>query len=704
MQALISSRTTLVVRSLILALILSVPSAAPASAIQGGTTVTASSAPWLVGVISRMPNGDENRCSGSVIAARWILTAAHCVTNVSNNSALSPSAIRVLAPGLSPDSAGAWERGVAPLDVYPSGLYTFYTDGFYPWADIALIELEAGISGTKSIRLDSPTASNPNGTPVRAYGWGMINTRGTSTGRLARSAPLKVLASSGDATCRQWTVNNDNQGPSLICAGSNLRSVGVCSGDSGGPLIKAGRIPVQIGITSFAGMSGCATYNQPGQFVRIATMRWWIDSVIGKASVLSPTEGTDEWPYFAGAQYLFDAVEVGESGNILILGGHDDDDGANWMYSWAERVYGNVARHDLTFASEYNGRDQFNFFDETIGDANVLSDGRPIWATTETFGSSTVSLINVTQADGNGERYDIWESGTELAEKILGKEYSNGWRMSYPSLAPTADGGAVVVYEISQGNFGTADIVVAEWAVGGRLASSFGGDGWARFGAVGINERPYEVVLLADGRIAVLGSYEQSCAVWILKREGQLDTSWDQDGVKTFGSRGCIARSATEDENGGLFVVGADVAQTQTSNSSAFITHLNQSGALDTTFGVAGYVWARTPGVDYLMDICKTANGVLVAAGQSSASERRNHKSGVGSLGLLVVVSDSGKATSTFGTQTYREFALGGQNDYFVSTECLSNGSVGIGGQSIIGKGDGTDDLWSFILKINVTP
>ena len=104
------------------------------------------------------------------------------------------------------------------------------------------------------------------------------------------------------------------------------------------------------------------------------------------------------------------------------------------------------------------------------------------------------------------------------------------------------------------------------------------------------------------------------------------------------------------------------------------------------------------------MDVCKTPEGVLVAAGQSSASDRYNFLSGVGSLGLITVVSTTGKPTSTFGTKTYREFALGGQNDYFVSTECMSDGSVVIGGQSVLALSDDTDDLLSLILKINVKP
>jgi uncharacterized delta-60 repeat protein len=289
-------------------------------------------------------------------------------------------------------------------------------------------------------------------------------------------------------------------------------------------------------------------------------------------------------------------------------------------------------------------------------------------------------------------------------QKILGSDYVNTWNIDGRIILPTSGGGAIAVYEIHQGDSGSSDIVAVEWNSTGSLTSTLGGDGWARIGRAGIEERPYEALVMADGRLAILGQYESSCAVWMLKRDGSLDTSWDGDGMRTFGSRGCIARGAEEDGVGGIFVVGADVAQSVTSNSSAFITHLNQTGATDSTFGTSGYVWVRTAGVDYLIDICKTADGILVAAGQSSASSRRSYSSGVGSLGLLAVVTTAGKRTSTFGTKVYREFALGGQNDFFVSTECMSDGSVVIGGQSVLALSDDTDDLWSLILKINVKP
>ena len=49
----------------------------PMALIIGGTDVEDGKAPYLAGLVY---NNSETYCGGSIIAARWILTAAHCVT------------------------------------------------------------------------------------------------------------------------------------------------------------------------------------------------------------------------------------------------------------------------------------------------------------------------------------------------------------------------------------------------------------------------------------------------------------------------------------------------------------------------------------------------------------------------------------------------------------------------------------------------
>jgi hypothetical protein len=633
-----------------------------------------------------------------VIGTRWILTAAHCVTEESDNTALSPSQVRVLGPGQSPDLAGAWERGTVPVEIYPSNLYT-YTEESYPWADIALIELEQQLPRTTILKLDLPTATHRTREAVRAYGWGVINNSYVSAGTSARSVPLTILSNSGDATCRQWTVSDSTQGPSLICAGSNNRLSAICSGDSGGPLIKPGKVPVQIGITSFSGGKACATYSLPGQFVRISTMRWWIDSIMGTSTLISQTPGNEPWLYFSSADYIWDALKVGS--NLLMLNSWTNIE-TSQDYAWAERVFTNSARQDFSFAASTEGIDSLQLLDnEYVQDASVLTDGRPIWSTNQTIGNSDLPNIFATSASGDGTYVD-WYGGSALAQTIVGTGYGNYWTFDGRQLIPTDTGGAIIAYEIYQGN-GDSDIVVVEWNSSGQLANTFGGDGWFRFGESGIEESTWDVRLLADGSVAVLGREEDSCAVWKVARSGQLDTSWGTGGKALFGNRDCIARGASSDGSNGLFVVGTDFAATAQSNSSAFITKLTGTGVVDTTFGSAGYVRVNTVGVDYLLDICVTPSNLIVAAGQSSASSRRSYNGGVGSVGLVVVVDQNGKASpSNLDGKTHLQMALGGQNDYFVSVECLSDNTVVLGGQSIILDNDGETIAFSLLAKIQI--
>ena len=692
-----TSRKTLVIRSLILAFVLSVPSAAPASAIQGGSTVSASSAPWLVAILSREANGDEYSCSGSVIAAKWILTAAHCVTEEADNSALSPSEIRVLGPGKSPDIAGAWERGIVPLAIYPSFLYT-YTEDWYPWADIALIELDQTVPGAKILKLDAPTAKHAAGTNARAYGWGVINNSQANAGSSARTVPLKVLANSGDATCRKWTVSESYQGPSLVCAGSTNSKAAICAGDSGGPLVKSGGVPVQIGITSFSGGKACATYNLPGQFVRIATMRWWIDSIMGKSNVISQTPGEDPWLYYSWAESLWDVKAHGSS--ILMLASNQDGDERET--TWAEKIFANSARQDFSFAAARDGIFRLNLLqDEYVQDAALLSDGRPVWSTSQTVGDSALPNLLSTPADG-GDGYTEWFGGAALAQRIVGSGYTDGWTFDGRQLITTESGGALVAYEIYQGT-GDSDIAVVEWDSSGQLSTSFGGDGWYRFGEAGLEESTYDLALMADGSIAVLGLEERSCAVWKILRSGQPDNTWGTNGKAQFGNRDCIARGATSDASNGLYVVGADYAATSQSNSSAFLTHLTSLGVVDKTFGVNGYVRVNTVGVDYLLDVCTTPNSRVVAVGQSSASDRRSYEGGVGSVALVVIVDQNGKRTlDNLDGETNLQLALGGQNDYFVSADCLSDNTVAVGGQSMILDYDGETVAFSLVAKMQI--
>src|ERR1700733_741881 len=77
---------------------------APAAAIVGGTPASPAFFPYFVGLSGRT----FAQCSGTVIAARWVLTAAHCVAD----DVADPSGLTVIS---STSFSGAADVIIHPL-------------------------------------------------------------------------------------------------------------------------------------------------------------------------------------------------------------------------------------------------------------------------------------------------------------------------------------------------------------------------------------------------------------------------------------------------------------------------------------------------------------------------------------------------------------------------------------------------------------
>jgi len=651
--------------------------AGSAQAIRGGSSVSASSTPWLVGILT---DGDSTICTGTVIAPTWILTAAHCVTEETDDGIITYSAseVRVLRPGVNPWAAGTWETATRAVNVIPNAAYTFNPE-FEPWADVALIELDAPIPGTKVIALDSTSATHNSGENVRAYGWGAISNSGAAP-NAAKSTSLKVLSGIGDTSCRKWTANGFTHAASLICAGSTVTTNAICGGDSGGPLVKfnkAGK-PVQIGITSFSGQSTCASYARPGQFVRVSAVRWWIDNYIGKT-----TEW--EWLYFlSGAENAMTVAESDDGASILALGRNDYDSSDDWS---SERIYSDLGRQDTSFAAASDGVD-LGESPSSLSDVeavDVLSDGRVIWLGTDYQEDFSLPSAWVTSASGetNGSP-TLWTSGADVALAALGSDYVNGWEWGATDVVPTSDG-VKAIYYANKGS--DTQIIVVAYSNDGSLDTSFGGDGVVVLGRAGIAEWANGGALLSDGDLLLAGTVENTCSAWRLSSNGNLDSTWGTAGRAALPLAACELTAAVSDGSGGAYVVGADRWVRNTSNTRGFITHLNSSGSIDTGFGSSGYVRVDTTGSDALWDVCRTPSGIVAAVGTSAASTLGAEDiktAGVGSLAVIVMVNSSGKASTHLGGKISRQYALGGQRDEFNAVTCTSYGSVVAAGWSVI--------------------
>jgi len=208
-------------------------------------------------------------CGGSVIADKWILTAAHCMPGV------TPDMLRVVA-GTTDISN---EKNLTKIEVEKIFVHEQYTDKAN---DIALLKLKTPVSKTSngfanSICLPRPGA-NFKGAGVLS-GFGHMIENGDATSPHLNTVTVDLLE---DRECMKYGPTY--KVPEMLCAGWMKGGKDSCQGDSGGPL--AYRQPngqyVQVGVVSFG--AGCARAGTPGVYVRLSNYIDWINNIISKNS------------------------------------------------------------------------------------------------------------------------------------------------------------------------------------------------------------------------------------------------------------------------------------------------------------------------------------------------------------------------------------------------------------------------------------
>jgi secreted trypsin-like serine protease len=229
-----------------------------------------------VAVIEGEDSGGGFSCSGSKISSRWILTAAHCVSDEATDAVLAPDKLAVAIGNLPVSTRSDW-LAVAHVMRYPGWSRSALS------GDVALLELAAPVDEW-SLEMASLSREPARPTAGAVVGFGLVGENPDVDPNDMQAGATTIWPA---ATCAQaWQNVYAFDAASQLCAGTLSASTPpatTCSGDSGGPLLFTDALGDWIvGTTSFGASVSCLA--APSVFSRVAAFRSWILKTTGFAA------------------------------------------------------------------------------------------------------------------------------------------------------------------------------------------------------------------------------------------------------------------------------------------------------------------------------------------------------------------------------------------------------------------------------------
>jgi secreted trypsin-like serine protease len=261
----------------------------PAPSIVGGAPVDTGTWPWLASIVENLGAGQAQYCSGTVVAPNLVLTAAHCVEDVSTRQLDQPTSFTVHTGNVNWTAASAQSSGVTQLITHATNAYvTTYAageTGINVVGDAALLELAKPTTAPAIALADSSDLDLLDaGTMAQIAGWGLTDAAVNTLPADLQSAHTVVQSTT---YCDQ--SNSTFSATAELCAiNAPADNTSACNGDSGGPLVAqaSNGKSVEIGVASTT-LNDCDTA-LPDFYTRADYIEPWVEQEIAALPATPP--------------------------------------------------------------------------------------------------------------------------------------------------------------------------------------------------------------------------------------------------------------------------------------------------------------------------------------------------------------------------------------------------------------------------------
>merc|ERR1719219_2228370 len=252
----------------------------------GGEVDKPNQYPWMaLLIITKVVGGelDTYQCGGTLVASKYIITAAHCV--VGDEGVVRESDIKVR---IGEHNLRQWQEGpLAELDLQVKKLVV-HPHHTHDRNDVAILYLAQEVDLATYTPACLPGNDHKetayDGKKALALGWGK------GGGDVLKKVKLTVV---DERTCQAALRRPIT--PDMICAGG-VKGEDTCQGDSGGPLTyNQNGQHILIGDTSFG--RGCGLAGKYGVYGRISYFRSWIEKEMNKLEAPSYCRSGSEAGY-----------------------------------------------------------------------------------------------------------------------------------------------------------------------------------------------------------------------------------------------------------------------------------------------------------------------------------------------------------------------------------------------------------------------